>query len=136
MEKVKNWKKCLNCGGYIPQSWNKHAKCGWNINTQQSPQLKITPSVKAEVKVDPLPSSASNGQSAYNGTDNDKWIIENYNKSFDILHKCMKGASIDPQINSILLSEIMRERQSEYMNAKIELQKLQHMDMMRKGDIK
>lgn len=25
------WKKCPKCGGYIPEGWSKHDKCGWSI---------------------------------------------------------------------------------------------------------
>jgi hypothetical protein len=25
------WKKCPKCGGSIPENWNRHNKCGWNV---------------------------------------------------------------------------------------------------------
>lgn len=29
------WKKCPNCGGHIPESWDRHEKCGWNIGKKE-----------------------------------------------------------------------------------------------------
>ncbi|MFH8119676.1 MAG: hypothetical protein QXS37_02635 [Candidatus Aenigmatarchaeota archaeon] len=29
------WKKCPNCGGHIPESWNRHEKCGWNVGEKE-----------------------------------------------------------------------------------------------------
>ena len=40
MENKNNWKKCPNCGGYIPNAWEMHRKCGWNVveKLDESPQ--------------------------------------------------------------------------------------------------
>jgi hypothetical protein len=37
------WKKCPKCGGSIPENWNRHNKCGWNIKESKT---------KEEVKKD------------------------------------------------------------------------------------
>jgi hypothetical protein len=29
------WKKCPKCGGSIPENWNRHNKCGWNIEESE-----------------------------------------------------------------------------------------------------
>ena len=59
-----------------------------------------------------------------NKPDFDAWIADNFQKASQIA-KSLK------QDSPIILAEIMRERHSEYMNNKIELQKLQHMQLIR-----
>lgn len=29
------WKKCPKCNGPIPESWNRHEKCGWNVEKEE-----------------------------------------------------------------------------------------------------
>jgi ribonuclease HI len=29
------WKKCPKCGGSIPENWNRHEKCGWNVEKEE-----------------------------------------------------------------------------------------------------
>ena len=57
--------------------------------------------------------------------DFDAWITDNIRKSVEIAFKSEQDS---PQI----IAEIMRERQSLYMNKRIEMQKLQHMYMIKK----
>jgi hypothetical protein len=30
------WKKCPKCGGSIPVNWNRHDKCGWNVEKEEA----------------------------------------------------------------------------------------------------
>jgi hypothetical protein len=32
---MQKWKKCPKCGGNIPDNWNRHEKCGWNVETDE-----------------------------------------------------------------------------------------------------
>jgi hypothetical protein len=57
--------------------------------------------------------------------DFDAWIVNNIKRSVEIAFKSEQDS---PQV----ISEIMRERHSLYMNKKIEMQKLQHMYMIKK----
>jgi hypothetical protein len=29
------WKKRPKCGGSIPENWNRHEKCGWNVGEKE-----------------------------------------------------------------------------------------------------
>jgi hypothetical protein len=29
------WKICPNCGEHIPENWNRHEKCGWNVSDEE-----------------------------------------------------------------------------------------------------
>jgi len=45
------WKKCPNCGGHIPESWNRHEKCGWNVEKKEE-KAEVKPAVKDKMLVD------------------------------------------------------------------------------------
>ena len=79
--------------------------------------------MKTEAKPTPVP-AAKPEPARENKPDFDAWIADNFQKASQIA-KSLK------QDSPVILAEIMRERHSEYMNNKIELQKLQHMQLIR-----
>ncbi|MEM5883058.1 MAG: hypothetical protein QXQ77_02355 [Candidatus Aenigmatarchaeota archaeon] len=44
------WKKCPNCGGYIPESWNKHSKCGWNVEEEETKKDEFIDEMEKSIK--------------------------------------------------------------------------------------
>ena len=53
MSEVK-WKKCPKCGGFIPENWNIHKKCGWNkpvIESEKSQIDDVFDEVKAKSEI-------------------------------------------------------------------------------------
>jgi hypothetical protein len=41
----KDWKKCPECGGFIPKSWKRHEKCGY-VQVGENEDTKIIVGVK------------------------------------------------------------------------------------------
>ena len=41
-QQKQKWKNCPKCQGWIPESWQRHAKCGWIVEEQpeQQPETK------------------------------------------------------------------------------------------------
>lgn len=34
------WKTCPHCGGYIPENWDHHEKCGWNVKKEEVEKIE------------------------------------------------------------------------------------------------
>lgn len=94
--KVKNWKQCPNCKGYIPQSWQQHKKCGWNVKEQPQKGFKIE-----SMPTTPEPEHTLT---------EDEFILDNIYKSWDIATKFYDKTKADNKAMTTLLVEVMRER--------------------------
>ena len=113
--------KCEKCGTMNKYSDKKDGVYFYVCRNCGNKWSKIF--AKTEAKPTPVPWVVS-GFAEENKPDFDAWIADNFQKASQIA-KSLK------QDSPIILAEIMRERHSEYMNNKIELQKLQHMQLIR-----
>ena len=113
--------QCAKCGAMNKYSDKKDGVYFYVCRNCGNKWSKIF--VKTEAKPTPVP-AAKPEPTRENKPDFDAWIADNFQKASQIA-KNLK------QDSPVILAEIMRERHSEYMNNKIELQKLQHMQLIR-----